>query len=107
MSNPKSVPMQRCCKTHDDWSSLARHLLVEFRDVPARAIFDELLQARQGGDVFVLTTADALECAELIVRYRVLTAIGRMPSRAPHTVPSPRRPAGVRVPLPTGAGRTG
>ena len=74
MSRPVSIPLQRCCLTHYDWTTLARHLLDDFGGVPSRSIVDELRQAKRAGDFFHLDPADALDCAELIVRYRVASA---------------------------------
>jgi hypothetical protein len=80
MSRPATTPIHRCCPTHRDWVSLACHLLADFSDVPARAILGELTQAKHASQFFELQHADALACAELIVRYRVLSASGRRPS---------------------------
>lgn len=80
MSNPTGAPIPRCCPAHRDWVSLAQHLLADFSDVPPRAIIDELAQAKNASEFFHLEHADALDCAELIVRHRVLIATCRMPS---------------------------
>ena len=68
--------IQRCCPTHRDWMSLAQHLVADFGDVPKRSVIDELVRARRAGELFQLARADALDCAELIVRNRVISATG-------------------------------
>ena len=82
MSTPVTVPMTRCCPEHRDWATLAEHLLDDFPDVPASAIIRELSRAREVGELFSLELADALDCAELIVRQSAVSATGRMPCSA-------------------------
>lgn len=84
-----TAQVARCCSTHRDWADLARHLLADFADVPTRSIIDELARARRAGDFFELEGADALDCAELIVRHRVLSATGHAPTAAPPTRVAP------------------
>jgi hypothetical protein len=88
MSRPVASPIHRCCPTHRDWISLAYHLLAEFSDVPARAVIDELTQAQHASRLFQLENADALDCAELIVRYRILSASGRRPASDASVTPT-------------------
>jgi hypothetical protein len=76
-----AVPIQRCCSTHGDWESLARHLIADFSEVPTAAIINELSRAKRASELFELGNQDALDGAELIVRYRVLVATGRSPSQ--------------------------
>jgi len=77
-----AVPLERCCPAHDDWAGLARHLIIDFSSVPSRTVVDELRQAQSASRFFGLDLADALDCAELMVRYRVLIATGAHPSPA-------------------------
>lgn len=72
--------MPRCCPSHRDWATLAEHLLGYFTDVPASAVISELRLARDAVELFDLTLPDALDCAELIVRQRVISATGGMAS---------------------------
>jgi hypothetical protein len=78
-SRPTAL-IPRCCATHSNWESLARHLIADFTDVPTHAIIDELSQAKRASELFELANQDALDCAELIVRNRVLIATGQLPS---------------------------
>jgi hypothetical protein len=64
--------IRRCCPAHPDWKTLARHLLADFADVPTQEIFEGLRQAKHAGEFFDLAAADALDCAELMVRYHIL-----------------------------------
>lgn len=68
----------RCSGTHSDWESLTRHLITDFNDVPTEAIINELSQAKRATELFDLGHQDALDCAELIVRNRVLIATRRL-----------------------------
>ncbi|MDQ1746776.1 MAG: hypothetical protein QOD07_1039 [Frankiaceae bacterium] len=85
MRTDATTPIPRCCTTHSDWAGLARHLVADFGGVPTKAIVDELSHAKRACQLFQLGNQDALDCAELIVRNRVLIATGRSPS-VPATV---------------------
>jgi len=74
MSVTAGVPLPRCCPEHHDWATLARHLLADFMDAPTAGVVRELWQARRAVELFSLELADALSCAELIVRHRVISA---------------------------------
>jgi hypothetical protein len=82
MRTAAAVPLERCCAVHDDWAGLARHLVIDFSSVPSRTLVDELWHAQSASRFFGLDLADALHCAELMVRYRVLVATGGHPSPA-------------------------
>jgi hypothetical protein len=74
------VPLTRCCAHHDDWQILAAHLVLDFAAVSGRNIVVELAEARTAAEEFGLSNDDALDCAELIVRNRVMLAtIGTAP----------------------------
>jgi hypothetical protein len=91
------MPIPRCCPAHLDWRTLARHLFADFADVPIQEIFEALRQAKHAGEYFELSAADALYCAEVMVRYRVLVDTGR-PTTLP---PDMTRPISVvRIALP-------
>ena len=84
MNTSALPPLPRCCPVHRDWRTLARHLIADLHHVPSRAVVAELQQARHAATFFRLELADALDCAELIVRYRVGVVSGPMPSQSPH-----------------------
>lgn len=91
------MPIPRCCPAHLDWRTLARHLFADFADVPIQEVFEALRQAKHAGEYFELSAADALYCAEVMVRYRVLVDTGR-PTTLP---PDMTRPISVvRIALP-------
>ena len=74
MSMVVSLPIPRCCPDHLDWATLARHLCADFATLPDRVIIDELTRAKDAGEMFRLDLPDALDCAEMIVRQRVISA---------------------------------
>ena len=74
MNGPAALPIPRCCADHCDWATLARHLVADFADLPARVVIDELRRARGAGELFRMELPDALYCAELMVRQRVIIA---------------------------------
>jgi hypothetical protein len=74
MTKSTEPPIGRCCRSHGDWQSLTNHLLADFNHVSAEAVINELEQARRASEFFRLGHADALDCAELIVRHRVVAA---------------------------------
>jgi hypothetical protein len=80
MSKLAANRLERCCPTHRDWDSLASHLVTDFGDVRSAIVVAELRQAQHAANFFCLNLADALDCAELIVRHRVLVATGERPS---------------------------
>jgi len=82
MNTATAVPLQRCCPVHSDWAGLARHLITDFSNVPSRTVVAELQQAQSASRFFGLDLADALHCAELMVRYRVLVATDFYPLSA-------------------------
>lgn len=77
MTSPALGRVRRCCPAHGDWPSLARHLVADFHDVPTGTVVAELQDAHDGAGFFRLELADALDCAELIVRYRIRSATSR------------------------------
>jgi len=68
-----------------EWMTLAQHLLADFSDVPSNSIIDELAQAKGAIEFFQLDHPDALDCAEMIVRHRVLNATSGTPSSSTRT----------------------
>jgi len=82
MNPTAAVPLQRCCPVHNDWAGLASHLISDFDSVPIQTVVAELREAQFASRFFGLELADALYCAELMVRYRVLIATGRHPPPA-------------------------
>ncbi|HUR52205.1 MAG TPA: hypothetical protein VMZ11_08790 [Mycobacteriales bacterium] len=87
-----SPSLVRCCPTHRSWPDLAAHLLREF-DIPARHLTEELVRAESAAALFALTAAEALACAELMVRNRLaLAGVPRSSTRCP---PTQREPDGL------------
>lgn len=96
MTLPVALPIPRCCRRHRDWATLAEHLLADFADVSAKSVIDELSRARRGGEMFRLELPDALDCAELIVRQRIISATGHLQCPAPRVAGPPADVGPVR-----------
>jgi hypothetical protein len=72
------MPMQRCCPQHDDWSTLADHLLREFATELPERVLRCLLDARVLTDRMALEATDALETAELMARHSLMLSTGML-----------------------------
>jgi len=75
-SAPVSSPSQRCCAAHDDWPTLAEHLLREFSNARPAQVVREIRDARQVVTSVGLIGAEALDVAEVIARHRLKLATG-------------------------------
>jgi hypothetical protein len=62
----------RCCDVHDDWATLAQHLLDDFPTASIREVIRTLYKARTVVDTFGLAPQDALLVAELMTRHRLM-----------------------------------
>lgn len=71
-------PLPRCCPKHADWRVLSEHLCADFPQVAQRQVVRDLVEARRITQTFGLDGVDALDIAELIVRYRALMASGEV-----------------------------
>src|SRR4051794_972588 len=99
--------IERCCDSHPDWATLARHLASDFSRLPERQVIRELVRARRAVLVASLDQPDDLFIAELIARSQLraladgdLTDAARL-NPQPH--PRRRHPlAGARVDQLTG-----
>lgn len=74
----RSVPMQRCCPRHTDWSTLADHLCDDFATEAPERVLRCLLDARVLTDRMGLESADALETAELMARHTLMLSTGAL-----------------------------
>jgi len=68
-------PIPRCCVSHEDWTTLARHVVNGFPQMAMSDIARELRMAKDVIDTFDVGD-DALEVAELIARHRLMLASG-------------------------------
>src|SRR4051794_11954368 len=76
-------PLPRCCPRHADWLTLGDHLVLDFTDVSAGEVLEELGVAQQAVDRVRLADDDgALLIAELIARHRLMIKTGRLPDVA-------------------------
>ena len=74
-AEPDRLP--RCCPVHEDWATLARHLVDEFPEVRATAVIRELARSRNAVEGLGLSGEDALQTGELIVRHQLMLLTGR------------------------------
>jgi hypothetical protein len=74
-----SLPMPRCCPRHIDWVTLAAHLVLDFSEMTAQEVLQELWMAKEAITRVDLCAADdALLIAELIARHRLSLRSGRI-----------------------------
>ena len=70
------LKLQRCCDTHDDWRTLAEHLVEAFPAVAAGDVLRELARARDAVVAFALDEKDQCGVAELMTRHQLLLLSG-------------------------------
>ena len=79
---PDCEPMARCCDRHDDWRTLADHLVAEFTDLPPDDVAAQLSNAKRAVEEVAMGDGDQLFVAELIARQQLLQRAGRAPAIA-------------------------
>jgi hypothetical protein len=79
---PEVQQIPRCCPAHDDWPTLADHLLAEFPEINITDIVRQLQAARDAVRDMGLEAQDALQTAELITRQQLLLLCGRLQDMA-------------------------
>ena len=72
------LKLQRCCETHDDWRTLAEHLVDAFPAVAAGDVLRELARARDAVVAFSLDENDQFGVAELMARHQLLLLSGEV-----------------------------
>lgn len=77
MPTDKVQPLTRCCPSHDDWTTLATHLINSF-DCSAGDVLHELARAKLAIDAADLDEDDAYLVAELIVRHQLMLRQGEL-----------------------------
>jgi hypothetical protein len=80
--NEKLMPLPRCCSAHEDWNQLGEHLCRDFADVPTDQVLADLVEARVVTERFAMTTTEALDAGEVMVRYRLMLRTGQIPDVA-------------------------
>ena len=68
--------LQRCCDSHDDWRTLAEHLVDGFPQVAAGDVLRELTRARDAVVAFSLDDKDQFGVAELMTRHQLMLLSG-------------------------------
>ncbi|HVT21296.1 MAG TPA: hypothetical protein VHE57_07915 [Mycobacteriales bacterium] len=74
--------LPRCCPKHDDWPTLVEHLRRDFPGIEEEQLLRSVLEAQRVTDSFDVHDDEALEVAELMVRYRLLLSTGEIPDVA-------------------------
>jgi hypothetical protein len=72
------LTLRRCCERHDDWRTLAEHLVAEFPAIAAGDVVRELTRARDAVVAFALDDADQLGVGELMARHQLLLLTGEV-----------------------------
>ena len=72
------MPLPRCCDSHDDWRTLAEHLVDDFPDLPAGDVLRELANAKAAVMEFALDDAEAFSVAELMARHQLMLLTGQV-----------------------------
>jgi hypothetical protein len=88
--------IQRCCEQHDDWPTLAQHLLAAYPEAGIRDVIRELHQAREAVSDKGFDEADQRDLAEVIARNQLMVLTGRAPDAARLDPERHQRTAGVR-----------
>ena len=71
-------PLRRCCSEHDDWRTLAEHLISDFRSLPAGDVLQELARAKSAVTAFGLSDSEQLGVAELMTRHQLMLLTGEV-----------------------------
>ncbi len=71
-----TVPLRRCCPRHDDWQTLAEHLIADLPEVGERDVLRELASAKTAVASFGLPESEQLDIAELTARHQLLLLSG-------------------------------
>jgi hypothetical protein len=88
------TPLPRCCPRHDSYRTLVDHLITDFPEVTADEVQEQTVRARSAIAMVRLTGEDELAIAELIARYQLSYAAGRLDDSArldPQPHPTRRR----------------
>ena len=70
--------LERCCDAHDDWRTLAEHLIAAFPGVAAGDVLRELARSRDAVVAFSLEESDQFGVAELMTRHQLMLLSGEM-----------------------------
>lgn len=72
------LKLQRCCDSHDDWRTLAEHLVEAFPAVAAGDVLRELTRAKEAVVAFSLDESDQFGVAELMTRHQLMLLSGEV-----------------------------
>jgi hypothetical protein len=78
MTQSDVEPLPRCCERHDDWRTLAEHLVDDFTELKAGDVVREIDRAKQATGQFGLAEAEQLQVTELMARHQLMLLSGRL-----------------------------
>jgi hypothetical protein len=78
MTTTELEPIRRCCGSHDDWGTLAEHLVKEFSEIPAQDVIRELARAKGAAESFGVDGSDMFDVAELMARHQLMLLGGQV-----------------------------
>lgn len=78
MSSAEIDPLPRCCESHQDWRTLATHLVDDFTELAAGDVVREIGRAKRAVESFELDIADQIGVAELMARHQLMLLSGRL-----------------------------
>ena len=82
MSTTDIDPLPRCCSRHDDWRTLAEHLVSDFPELSDADVVREIGRAKGAVEDFYMAEQEALSVAELMARHQLMLLCGRAPDMA-------------------------
>jgi hypothetical protein len=80
--NGEVARLPRCCEQHDDWRTLAEHLIDEFTSLAAGDVLRELARAKAAAAAFGLDESEQIGVGELMARHQLMLAAGEVPEVA-------------------------
>jgi len=78
MTSSTDLKLQRCCDSHDDWRTLAEHLVAAFPSIAAGDVLRELARSRDAVVAFSLEESEQFGVAELMARHQLLLLSGEV-----------------------------
>ena len=72
------APLGRCCPRHEDWPTLAEHLVADFPNASERDVLQELARAKSAVASFGMSDSEQLSVAELMARHQLLITTGKV-----------------------------
>jgi hypothetical protein len=78
----ESIPIPRCCPSHDGWAELSHHLIELFPAIRAAEVMDVVVRSRASVENFGLPENEQLQTVEIMARYQLMQLSGQLPDNA-------------------------